>query len=85
MSKIWPSPIFEKNSFPAENARNMPEISWSENFAISSYEVLLFSKLRKRNYLVSFDSEFSDHGSDLFPDQDKISDRLVYNMHSGVG
>ena len=26
MLKTWSSPIFEKNSFPTENARNMPEI-----------------------------------------------------------
>ena len=25
MSKMWPSPIFEKRIFPAENAGNMPE------------------------------------------------------------
>ena len=29
----WPSPIFEKNFFPAENAGNMPEIAVFANFA----------------------------------------------------
>ena len=27
MPKLWLSPIFEKDSFPAENAGNMPEIA----------------------------------------------------------
>ena len=32
MLKTWPSPIFEKNSFPAENAGNMPEIAVFADF-----------------------------------------------------
>ena len=32
MLKTWPSPIFEKNSDPAENAGNMPEIAIFANF-----------------------------------------------------
>ena len=32
MPKIWPSPIFEKNFFPAENAGIMPEIAIFADF-----------------------------------------------------
>ena len=32
MPKTWPSPIFEKNFFPAENAGNMPEIAVFADF-----------------------------------------------------
>jgi len=32
MPKRWPSPIFEKNSVPAENAGNMPEIAVFADF-----------------------------------------------------
>ena len=32
MAKTWPSPIFEKNFFPAENAGNMPEIAVCADF-----------------------------------------------------
>ena len=32
MPIIWPSPIFEKNFFPAENAGNMPEIAVFADF-----------------------------------------------------
>ena len=32
MPKIWLIPIFEKESFPAENALNMPEIAVSADF-----------------------------------------------------
>ena len=32
MAKIWPSPIYYKNFFPAENARNIPEIAVFADF-----------------------------------------------------
>ena len=32
MPKTWPSPIFKKNSFPSENAGNMPEIAVFADF-----------------------------------------------------
>ena len=32
MPKTWPSPIFEKNFFPAENAGNMPEMAVFADF-----------------------------------------------------
>ena len=43
MSKIWPSPIFEKRIFPAENAGNMPEklVFWPF-FEISSLVFSIF-------------------------------------------
>ena len=45
MLKTWPSPIFEKNFFPAENAGNMPEIAVSADFHLnfSLHFVVFFS------------------------------------------
>ena len=44
MLKIWPSPIFEKHFFPAENAGNMLKIAVSADFlwTFSTYFVVLF-------------------------------------------
>ena len=44
MPKTWPSPIFEKIFFPAENAGNMPEIAVSADFhwTFSLYFVVFF-------------------------------------------
>ena len=46
MLKTWPSPIFEKNSFPNENAGNMPEITVFADFhrTISLYFVVFSHK-----------------------------------------
>ena len=35
MPKMWPSLIFEKKFFPAENAGNMPEIAVFADFVLS--------------------------------------------------
>ena len=49
MLKTWPSPIFEKNFFPAENTGNMPEIAvfadfhqtFSLNFVVFSHKNII--------------------------------------------
>ena len=45
MAKIWPSPIFKKNFFPAENAGNMPEIAVFAHFhwTFSVYFLFFFT------------------------------------------
>ena len=45
MPIIWPSLIFEKNFFPAENAGNMPEIAIFADFFRTFPYILLFFPL----------------------------------------
>ena len=46
MPKMWPSPIFEKKFFPAENVGNMPEIADFADFHLtfSLHFVVFFTK-----------------------------------------
>ena len=55
MPKIWPSPIFEKNFFPAENAGIMPEIAIFADFVRTfSLYFVVFSRKNISGIAFSF-------------------------------
>ena len=60
MPKLWLSPIFEKDSFPAENAGNMPEIAnfvdfhWTFSLSFVISFVRSFVRLLVRLFVRTF-------------------------------